>query len=107
MVHFAGRPRLVKTARCQGNFIHAPLQFPKPDEAIATQVKPVSHSEFEPAVTELKVALHEHTQRLRKLDASKLARTVSQLKNIRECIESLLFAAALLNQIRLRILPGR
>ena len=33
-------------------------------------------SEFEPAIAELKLALHEHTERLRKLAASKLARSL-------------------------------
>ena len=32
-----------------------------------------SASDLEPVITELKVALHEHTERLRKLAASKLA----------------------------------
>jgi predicted outer membrane protein len=33
-------------------------------------------SEFDPAIAELKVALHEHTERLRQLAASKLARSL-------------------------------
>jgi hypothetical protein len=34
-------------------------------------------SDLEPVIGELKVALHEHTERLRKLAALKLARTIN------------------------------
>jgi len=35
-------------------------------------------SEFDPAIAELKLALHEHTERLRQLAASKLAHSLRQ-----------------------------
>jgi hypothetical protein len=38
-------------------------------------------SDLEPVITELKVALHEHTERLRKLAALKLARTITRTTN--------------------------
>ena len=38
-------------------------------------------SDLEPVITELKLALHEHTERLRKLAALKLARTITRTTN--------------------------
>jgi hypothetical protein len=40
-----------------------------------------AESDLEPVITELKVALHEHTERLRKLAALKLARTITRTTN--------------------------
>jgi len=38
---------------------------------LCAQTMGAPHSEFEPALAELKLALHEHTERSRKLAASK------------------------------------
>ena len=40
-----------------------------------------AESDLEPVITELKLALHEHTERLRKLAALKLTRTITRTTN--------------------------